>query len=270
MAQQILDTVLAWCTNTGIKVLISLIILIVSFIIINAIFKKLAKKALKSKKLDTTLSKVLVYVGKIVCKALVIVALVGYLGIDTSGITALIASLGVAAGLAVNGTLSNFAGGVLLLITRPCKIDDFIEACGYSGTVTDIRITYTKLRTPDNKIIYVPNGALSTSSIINYSEEGLRRVDLNFDIDYANDYKKAEEIVARIISEHALTLSDPAPMVRISKHDASSIQLVARAWVNNADYWTVYFDLLEQVKSAFDAEGITIPFQQLDVHIKNN
>ncbi|MBQ3791918.1 MAG: mechanosensitive ion channel family protein, partial [Clostridia bacterium] len=147
---------------------------------------------------------------------------------------------------------------------------DFIESCGHSGVVQDIRITYTKILTPDNKMIYLPNGALSTSSIVNYSEMDLRRVDHTVSISYTADYKKAEETVLNVLRSHAKVLESPAPMVRIMRHGDSSIQLVVRAWVKSPDYWDVYFDLLEQIKSAFDENGIEIPYSQLDVHIKNS
>ena len=174
------------------------------------------------------------------------------------------------AGLALNGALSNLAGGVLIILTRPFRVDDFIDAQGYSGTVEDIHITCTKLRTPDNKVVYVPNGALSSGTIVNYSEKDTRRVDFTFSIGYGDDFEKAKNTVMNILSSHELVLDDPAPMVRVSEHGASSINLVARGWVKSSDYWTVNFDVIEAVKAAFDKEGIEIPFNQLDVHVKND
>jgi small conductance mechanosensitive channel len=149
-------------------------------------------------------------------------------------------------------------------------VDDFIEAQGYSGTVEDIHITTTKIRTGDNKVVYIPNGPLSSGTIVNYSVKDTRRVDFTFSIGYSDDYEKAKKIVMDILTSHELTLDDPAPMVRVSAHGASSIDLVARVWVKSNDYWTVNFDILEAVKTAFDKEGIEIPFNQLDVHVKNN
>ena len=183
-----------WLMTTGIRVLISIVILLVSFYIINKISKAIARKSrnLESHgKVDKTLYRALSHITRIVLKVLVVVAIVGYLGFDTSGISALIASLGVGIGLAVNGALSNFAGGVLLLITRPFKVDDYIETCGYSGTVEDIFICNTKIITPDGKKVYLPNGKLSTSEIVNYTENGLRRVDFDFSIAYNADFDKA-------------------------------------------------------------------------------
>lgn len=271
--QQVWQTVQNWLTTTGIKVVISIVIMIVSFSIINWLGKKIAKRADKkvesNKKIDKTIYRTLSYVAKVGLKVLVVIALIGYVGIDTSAITALIASLGVGIGLAINGTLSNLAGGILILITRPFKDDDYIDACGYSGTVEDIRICHTKLRTTDNKVIYLPNGKLSTSEIVNYSEKDLRRVDLTFSISYSDDFEKAKKVIEDVWNQNELILKDPAPSVRVSAQSASSIDLTAKLWCKNEDYWTVNFDMLEQVKTAFDQNGIQIPFNQLDVHIKN-
>ena len=271
--QQVWQTVQNWLTTTGIKVVISIVIMIVSFSIINWLSKKIAKRADKkvesNKKIDKTIYRTLSYVAKVGLKVLVVIALIGYVGIDTSAITALIASLGVGVGLAINSTLSNLAGGILILITRPFKDDDYIDACGYSGTVEDIRICHTKLRTTDNKVIYLPNGKLSTSEIVNYSEKDLRRVDLTFSISYSDGFEKAKKVIEEVWNQNELILKDPAPSVRVSAQSASSIDLTAKVWCKNEDYWTVNFDMLEQVKTAFDQNGIQIPFNQLDVHIKN-
>lgn len=271
--QEIWKTVQEWLTHTGIKVLISIVVLILSFGIINWLSRLIAKKGKKleeSKKVDKTIYRTLSYVTKIGLKVLIVIALIGYLGIDTSGVTALIASLGVGVGLAVNGTLSNLAGGVLLLITRPFKVDDYISACGYEGTVEEILICNTKLRTSDNKVVYLPNGSLSTKEIVNYSEKATRRVDITYSIAYADDFEKAKAIILDIANKHDLILDDPAPSARVSAHSASSISIDAKVWCNNGDYWTVKFDMLERVKLAFDEQGISIPFDQLDVHVKND
>ena len=272
--ENIINTVISWLTSTGIKVIIALILLFVSFKLINWFSKKIQRACERNTasgmKYDKTLTRTLGNIFKIVSKILVCVCLVGYLGIDTSGITALIASLGVGVGLAVNGTISNFAGGVLLLFTRPFKDDDFIEACGYSGTVEGIFICNTKIITPDNKVVYLPNGKLSTSEIVNYSEKDIRRVEATFLIGYGMDFEEARRIILDICSNHSLILSDPAPMVRISKHASSGMELVTRVWCKTADYWTVHFDLMEQVKKAFDENGIEIPFPQVDVHMRKD
>lgn len=271
--EQVWTTVQNWLTTTGIRVAVAIVLLIVSFTLINWFSRKILKRGKKlaeKKHVDKTVYKTLSYVAKIGFKVLVVVALIAYLGIDTSGITALVASLGVGVGLAVNGTLSNFAGGMLLLITRPFKDDDYIAACGYEGTVEDILICNTKLRTPDNKVVYLPNGKLSTSEIVNYSEKDLRRVDLTFCISYDNDFEKAKSIINEVAAKEPLILSDPAGTVRLSKHGDSSLEICSKFWCKTADYWDVYFNLTEAVKKAFDENGIEIPFNQLDVHVKNN
>lgn len=263
------SNLLNWIATEGVKILIAFIILIVSFLIIGALIKGL-KKLFESKNVDKTIAKTICYICNIGLKILVVLALLGYLGIDTSGVAALITTAGVGVGLALQGSLSNVAGGVLIILLRPFRVDDYIEAQGVSGTVEDIHLIYTYVRTPDNKLVSIPNGTLANDTIVNYSKKDTRRVDLEFGIAYANDHKKAEEIILNLISAHEKCLKDPAPMCRIVRHDASAITLATKVWVNSADYWDVYFDLLEQVKTEFDAQGIEIPFNQLDVHVKND
>lgn len=267
--QALLNSVVNWATTVGVKILIALVVLFISFKVINVVGRKIEKTAEK-KNADKTIMRTIAYIFKIGMKVIVTICLVGYVGIDTSALTALVASLGVCVGLAVNGALSNLAGGVLIILTRPFRIDDFIEAQGYSGTVEDIHITNTRLRTPDNKVVYIPNGALSSGSVVNYSLQSTRRVDEVFSISYAADFNKAKAILAELYENHPLVLKDPAIFIRMSEHAASSINITVRVWVNSADYWTVKFDMLEAVKERFDAEGIEIPFNQMDVHIKND
>jgi small conductance mechanosensitive channel len=265
----VFSNVIHWTATGGVRLIIALLIMFISFKIVNRISKKILAAGDKGR-LDKTLAKTFAYIFKIGAKCIIAVCLVGFVGIDTSGIAAVLVSLGACVGLALNGTLSNLAGGILLIITRPFKVDDFIEAQGYSGTVEEIHITNTQIRTPDNKVVYIPNGALSTGTILNYSVKDIRRVDFTFSIAYSNDFEKAKKIVMDVFSSHEMILDDPEPMVRVSEHGASSINIVARAWAKNGDYWTVKFDVLEAVKAAFDKEGIEIPFNQLDVHVKND
>ena len=268
----LIEKILGWCVESGTKIIISLVIVLVSFKLINFISRRIQKRLKINPNADKTIVKVFTNIGKVVLKIVVIVCLIGYLGIDTSGLTALITSFGVCAGLAVNGALANLAGGVIILFARPFKVDDYVEVEGsdIEGTVEDIQIICTKLRTPDNKVIYVPNGTLSNSNIINYSEKDTRRVDFTFSIAYDNDFEKAKAIVMAICESHTLILDDPAPMVRVSEHGQSSVNLTARVWVKSDDYWTVKFDILEAVKTTFDKSGITIPYNQLDVHVKKD
>ena len=268
--QEFLNTIINWVVGTGLKILIALVILYVAFRIIGKLGKKITKKLEANSKLDKTLTRTLSYIAIIGLKVLVVICLIGYLGIETSGISALIASLGVGVGLAVNGTLSNFAGGAMLLITRPFKIGDYISAQGCEGTVSDIRICNTKILTVDNKTVYLPNSGLSTGTIINYSEQENRRVDLNFSV-AGNDPVKVRSILQNVCSQEKLVLNDPAPFVRMTDYGAGNGLIVtARAWCRTADYWDAYFALLDDAQKAFEADGIVIPFNQLDVHMKNN
>ena len=255
---KIKETVLGWLTTTGIKILVALLVLIVAFTLINRISKQIEKRSRKqeeTKHADKTVYRTLGYIAKIGLKILVVLSLVAYLGIDTGAITALIASLGVGVGLAVNGTLSNLAGGMLLLFTRPFKDGDYIAANGYEGYVEDI---------------FICNGKLSTSEIVNYTEKNTRRVDLTYSISYADDFEKAEQIVKDVAAANPKILQEPAPKARITAHSASSIDLFCPVWCKTEDYWDVLFDMNEQVKKAFDLNGISIPFNQMDVHVKND
>ena len=256
-----------WIWTSITKVIIALVLMFISFKVINIITRRIEKRALK-KNADKTIVKTLMYTLRIALKIVILLCLIGFVGINTSGLTALVTSLGVCVGLAVNGTLSNFAGGVMIILSRPFKIGDYIEAQGYGGTVEEIRITNTKIVTSDNKVVYIPNGVLSTETIVNYSEKDLRRLEFVFSIGYADNYSKAKEILEDILSSHPLTLKEKEIFVRMAEHGASSINIKARAWVKNNDYWSVHFDVMEAVKKAFDENGIEIPFNQLDVHIK--
>lgn len=264
------NTVANFVTTTGIKIIIALVILLVTFKIINSLGKKLTARVEKNGKTDKTLSKTLSYIVVVGLKVLVVVCLIGYLGIETSGISALIASLGVGVGLAVNGTLANFAGGALLLITRPFKIGDYISAQGNEGTVEDIRICNTKVITVDNKVVYLPNSALSSGTIINYSEKDLRRVDLDFSVG-GNDPDTVRKTLLDVCAQEQLVVKDPEPFARMTDYGAGhGVKVTLRAWCKCSDYWDTYFALLDDAQKAFDAAGIVVPFDQLDVHIKNS
>lgn len=268
--KEVLDTVIKWATTAGVKIVIALAVLFVSFKLINFLAKKISKKLEANSKVDKTLAKTLTYIIKIALKILIGICLIGYLGIETSGLSALVASLGVCAGLAVNGTLANLAGGVMILITRPIKLGDYISAQGSEGTVEDIRICYTKIVTADNKVIYLPNSSLSTGTIVNFSEEKTRRVDLDFSVG-GNDPEKVKAIVLDACKEESLVLCDPAPFARVTDYGAGNGVIVTlRAWSETPNYWDARFNLLENIQKKFDAEGIVIPFNQLDVHVKNN
>ena len=271
--EQFFSGIINWAATDGItaliKIIIALLVLLISFKIINRFAKKIEAQGHKPGR-DKTLMRTLAYVFKIGAKCIVAVSLVGFVGIDTSAITALITSLGVCFGLAVNGAVSNIAGGVLIIVTRPFKVDDYIEAQGHSGTVEAIHMTNTKIVTPDNKVVYLPNGPLANGDIVNYSDKDIRRLDLKFSIAYTSDFEKAKALIASICEAHELVLKEKPMTIRVASHSESSIDITTKVWVNRADYWNVNFDILESVKREFDKAGIEIPFNQLDVHIKNS
>jgi small conductance mechanosensitive channel len=194
--------------------------------------------------------------------------IVGILGIDTSSIVAVIASAGFAIGLAFQGSLSNFAGGVLLLVMKPFKVGDFIESEGQMGTVHGIKILYTEIITVDNQVVYVPNGKLSNASITNYSALDTRRFELKFGAGYECDTDKVKEILKSIVQDHPKVLKDPQPFVRLSEHADSALIFTVRGWAKQEDFWETYFDMIETVKKKFDENEISIPYPQMDVHMQ--
>ncbi|MBP5225676.1 MAG: mechanosensitive ion channel family protein [Lachnospiraceae bacterium] len=264
---QIMTTIGNWCASTGIKIIVSIIILFIAFKVINALTRKLAKANEKSGKLDPTVFRAIESAIRILAKILVVLCIVRYLGIDTSAVTALIASLGVGVGLAVNGALGNFAGGILLLITRPFKVGDYVSVAGYDGTVEEINVISTKLVTVDNKVVYIPNGTASSSGITNFSEKDLRRVDHTFTIPYEADFEAVKKILEGVLDKEALVLKDPAWTVRVSGGSKNGCELTCRAWVKSADYWDAFFSILENAKHALGENGIAVPGEQLDVRI---
>lgn len=248
--------------------LLAILIYIVGFFVNKAILKLFAKGTEKSR-IDQTVRKFLSSVIKIIITALVLIIVLTVLGIPMTSIITVLGTAGVAVGLALKDSLANVAGGVILLINQNIKVGNYVEIGAYSGTVEEISILYTKLSTPDNKDVYIPNGVAATSAITNYSSEGSRRVDLVFGISYENDHRKAVEAITDVVKSHSLVLDDPVPFVRLSELGASSLNITVRVWTKSEDYWTVYFDLIEQVKEKFDRENIVIPYNQLDVHVSD-
>lgn len=250
------------------KVLMALAVLIIGLLIIK-VFVNTTKKVLSKREVDITLQKFLLNLLNWVLKILLFITVVAKLGIETTSFAAILASAGLAIGLALQGSLANFAGGILIIIFKPIKIGDFIEAQGVSGSVKEIEIFTTKLNTTDNKEIIIPNGALSNGNIVNYSTEATRRVDFTFGVGYDSDIKKTKEVISRVINSHPLVLKEPVPAVNLSELADSSINFFTRGWVKKEDYWTVKFDVLEQTKEALDAAGIEIPYPH-SVQINKN
>jgi small conductance mechanosensitive channel len=199
--------------------------------------------------------------------AFVVVAALGQLGIQTTSFIAILGAAGLAIGLALQGSLANFAAGFLMIIFRPFKVGDFIEGAGVAGVVEEIQVFTTTLKTGDNKIIIVPNAKLSGDNIINYSAQETRRVDMTVGVSYSADLSKVREVLLDIISKEARILPEPAPLVAVAELADSSVNFVVRVWTKTGDYWGVKFDMTETIKNRFDAEGIGIPFPQRDIHI---
>ena len=193
--------------------------------------------------------------------------LLGYLGVPMTSLVALLSVLGLAVSLAIQGTLSNLAGGIMLLTAHPFSAGDFVEAGGVSGTVEEIGLVYTKLCTVDNKVVYIPNGEVSGKTIVNYSANDKRRVELKFTVSYDAPQQKVKDCMTRVVGEHPLTLPTPEPLIRVSAYGSSSVEYVLRCWCATSDYWEVYFDLLEQVKTAFDKAGVEMTYDHLNVHM---
>lgn len=267
--QSILSQLIAFATSFGVKLLGAIIILVVG-LKLTSWFSKWVRKSPKLDKLDVSLRSFLASFIKIVMYVILLITVAMILGVPATSFITILASCGVAIGLALQGSLSNFAGGLMILFFKPFKVGDFIEAAGETGTVAEISVVYTELLTLDNKRVTVPNGTLTNSVIKNYSSEALRRVDLTFNVAYNSDDEKVKALIHQIIDAQPQALKDPAPFVRVSDQADSSLTYTVRIWCNNADYWTVYFDVLEGVKAAFDRNQITIPYPQMDVHIRNN
>ena len=254
------------CIDLGGRILTALIIFIIGKLIVNWI-NRLFAKMLERRKVDASIQSFLKSIVNITLLVLLFLAVIGKLGIELTSFAALLASAGVAIGMALSGNLSNFAGGVIILVFRPYKVGDYIEAStGASGTVTDIQIFHTVLTTPDNRIVFAPNGAMSGAVVTNYSRKDTRRVDSSFGVEYGTDFELAKSTIMEVISKDSRILKDPAPFIELGALAESSVNITVRVWVNAADYWGVNFDMNKNVYATFNAKGISFPFPQLTVH----
>lgn len=250
----------------GGRILAALIIFIIGKFLINWA-NKLFATTLQKRNVDASIQSFLKSIVNITLLVMLFLAVIGKLGIELTSFAALLASVGVAVGMALSGNLSNFAGGVIILVFRPYKVGDYIEAStGASGTVTDIQIFHTVLTTPDNKIIFAPNGAMSSAVVTNYSRKETRRLDFTFGVEYGTDFQQARTILMEIINEDTRILKDPAPFVEVGALADSSVNITVRVWVNASDYWAVNFDMNKNVYATFNEKGISFPFPQLTVH----
>ncbi|WP_394805644.1 MULTISPECIES: mechanosensitive ion channel family protein [Clostridium] len=266
--EKFLGKIVNWATTDGIKLIIGIFLLWIGWKLAKKIVNIL-NKTLERRNVDVTIRSFLDTFLEVILKGLVVLVVLEYVGIKTTGVAALVASAGVAIGLALQGSLSNFAGGLVILLIRPFNVGDYVEGAGHNGVIEKIGMFYTHMVSVDNKLILVPNGTLANGSIVNYSAKELRRVDLTFGVGYEQDILKVKRVLSNIVEAHDLILKTPEPFIALSNHGDSAINFVVRVWVNNSDYWKVHFDLLESVKVAFDNEDISIPYPQMDLHIKN-
>ncbi len=266
MVNEFIAKALNSCIDLGGRILVALIIFIIGKLIVNWI-NRLFAKMLERRKVDASIQSFLKSIVNITLMVLLFLAVIGKLGIELTSFAALLASAGVAIGMALSGNLSNFAGGVIILVFRPYKVGDYIEAStGASGTVTDIQIFHTVLTTPDNRIVFAPNGAMSGAVVTNYSRKDTRRVDFSFGVEYGTDFELAKSTIMEVISKDSRILKDPAPFIELGALAESSVNITVRVWVNAADYWGVNFDMNKNVYATFNAKGISFPFPQLTVH----
>ena len=251
------------------KLALAIFTLVIGLYLIKGVSKVIVVSMGKSK-VDRTL---IPFVSNLIAwglKALLFISVASMVGVATTSFIAVLGAAGLAIGLALQGSLGNFAGGVLILLFKPYGIDDLIEAQGHVGVVKEVQIFNTILLSPDNKRVIIPNGAISNGAIINYSAEDKRRVDLVIGIAYESDVPKAKEVLMQVLRNNQWALSDPAPLVAVSELADSSVNLVVRPWCKPSDYWDIYFSVTEQAKAALESNGITIPFPQTDVHIHRN
>jgi small conductance mechanosensitive channel len=264
--QEFFDSLPSLLSTYGLKVLAALLIVAIGNWVAKAV-RRVIRKAMNAKKMDATMVNFACSVAYALLMAFIAVAALGQLGVQTSSIVAILGASALAIGLALQGSLSNLAAGVLLMVTRPFKAGDYVEAAGNAGVVEAISLLNTTLKTIDNKKVILPNSSIIGNPITNYTAEKLRRVDLVIGVSYKSDLRKVREVLMNELVSNDKVLDDPAPMVGVLEMASSSVNLVVRPWVRTEDYWSVYFALTESIKLRLDEEGIGIPFPQTDVHL---
>lgn len=265
-AEGLWKSVLEFTTTYGLRLLGAIVVLLIGLWVIKALTKT-SHKLMDKSNVEPSLSSFLKSIIGILLKILLIISVMGMAGVQMTSFIAILGAAGLAVGMALSGTLQNFAGGVMILLFKPFKIGDFVTAQGFSGVVKEIHVFVTVLTTPDNKTVLVPNGGLSNGAITNFTTQSTRRVDWTFGIAYGDDYDQAKAFILKLMAEDQRILKDPEPFIALSEMADSSVNLTARAWVNIADYWGVFFDLNEKYYKNAGKEGIHIPFPQMDVHL---
>lgn len=248
------------------KLLLALVSLIIGLWVISLVTKGL-RRGLEKRNVDPSLAPFLITLLSWIFKVMLFISVVGMVGVEMTSFVAILGAAGLAVGLAMQGTLQNFASGVMILLFKPFKVGNFIEGAGHTGTVKEIQIFNTILNTPDNKRIIIPNSSLANSSLTNYSAEATRRVEWTFGIAYGDDYDKAKGIIQQYIDEDDRIMRDPEPFIALSALADSSVNIVVRVWLDPSNYWGVFFDMNEKVYKGFPKAGLNIPFPQMDVHV---
>ncbi len=253
----------------GTQLLLAVIVLLIGLKIIGMIVRAVSRKMIKAE-MDPSLQPFMTSILRVTLQILLVISVASMIGIEMTSFIAVIGAVAFAVGLALQGSLANFAGGVLILLLKPFKVGDYIQAAGHAGTVKEVQIFYTLLDTPDNTRVVVPNALLSNSSAINYSKNPVRRLDLSFGVGYEASIDQVRSILLDLANRHELVFEDPPPQVLLGEHGDSAIVFYLRMWCNAGDYWPLYFEFLETVKKAFDEAGINIPYPQRDVHLFKN
>ena len=262
----VLKSLIEHSAELGFAIIKAVIVFVVGRMIIN-LLNKLVKNLLIKRNFDPSVKSFVSSLVNVTLTILLIISIVGALGVQTTSFAALLASAGVAVGMALSGNLSNFAGGLIVLLFKPYKVGDFIDYQGQSGTVREIQMFHTILKTTDNKVIYIPNGSLSSGVIVNYSNQQTRRIDWVFGVDYGTDYDHVKQVLETILAKETRILEEPdKPFIALTALADSSVNILVRVWVKSEDYWSVYFDMNKTVYEVFNKEGINFPFPQLTVH----
>ncbi len=267
--QHFLNALVDLCVSVGSKLLLAGIILVVGLGIAKA-FVKFLRKTKMASRMDRTVASFFFSLVSIILKVIVVISAVSVMGVPMASVITVLATAGAAIGLAMQGSLSNLAGGLMLLIFKPFRVDDYIESQGVSGTVEEISIMYTVLCTPDNKSVTLPNGTLMNSTVTNYSKKDKRRVDVAVNVSVDSDIDRVRDLLTSIATAHPLVEQDPAVVVLFTGRTENALSFAVRVWTKKEDYWTVNFDLNEAVKKAFDKTGIQVPFNQVEVHVRND
>lgn len=265
--EALLDKLANWGVEAGKDIIGAILIFVIGRFVIRQI-NRLFLKIIRQRKLEISVETFLRSLLSILLNLILAFAIISRLGIETTSFAALLASAGVAVGMALSGNLSNFAGGLIILVFKPFKVGDYIDtsSADVSGTVKEIQIFHTVLATLDNKIIYVPNGVLSSNAIINYSKQNMRRAEWIIGVEYGEDVDKVKKVIESLIEADTRILKDPAPLIALKALSASSVDIVVRAWAKSEDYWNVYFDMNKNIYDTFNRAGIGFPFPQLTVH----